>query len=164
VRRHAAWLAAALIAAPASAAPRQNVVAAFSALQDAPPLTPDQLVERAKADEDLATAERLLNEWKRCVVGALDRWAPLHHGPALLIDGAFGRCADVERAYRDALTLVTQDGRRPIDTALARNLTQMLRDSWRARLTAMALDRELVALTPTPPAPIPTPIGNPQAQ
>jgi hypothetical protein len=145
-----AWFAVLLLAGTAQAAPRQNVVAAFSSLQEAPAIAAEQTASRSELDADLAAAETALNEWKLCVVGSLDRWAPLHHGPGLLVDGAFGRCADLERSYRTALIAITQDGRRPIDTALARNLTQMLRDSWRLRLTAMALDRELAAMPPPP--------------
>jgi hypothetical protein len=152
-----AWLAILVLAGTAQAAPRPNVVAAFSALQEAPALAAEQTAPRSDQDAEIVAAEAALNEWKLCVVGSLDRWAPLHHGPGLLVDGAFGRCADIERSYRTALTAIAQDGRRPIDTALARNLTQMLRDGWRLRLTALALDRELAAipLSPTVGAVVP---------
>jgi hypothetical protein len=158
-----AWLAAALFTAAAPAAQKASLVAAFSALQEAPIATPEELAEQTRGDgEDVVSAARSLNEWKVCVVDGIGRWAPLHHGPALLIDGAIGRCADLERHYRDALIGLSQDGRRPVDAAMARNLTGMLRDAWRSRLTAMALDRELAALPPPINPPVPIASGDPK--
>jgi len=160
--RRAAWLLLAFAGA-AGAAPTEGrqppTVALFSELQDAPPFSAEDMAERQKgasANDEASAADLGLNNWKKCVIESLDRWAPLRQGPGTLVDGAYGRCADVEREYRSHLMRITQAGRQVVDVSMARSMMRMLEDAWRTRLTAMALDRDLARLqqpeTPQQPA------------
>ena len=145
-----------LLATAAGAAQPQRTVALFSELQDAPPFSPEEMPARQKdtdARDEGAAADLALNNWKNCAIESLTRWAPLHQGPGTLIDGAYGRCADIERAYRGHLMRITQDGRQVVDVSMARSMTKMLEDAWRPRLTAMVLDMDLARQqAATPPA------------
>ena len=161
--RTLAWALLGLATAAGAAQP-QRTVALFSELQDAPPFSPEEMAARQKevdAKEEGAAADLALNNWKNCVIESLSRWAPLHQGPGTLIDGAYGRCADIERDYRGHLMRITQDGRQVVDVSMARSMTKMLEDAWRPRLTAMVLDMDMVRLqaaAPLPPAqPAPSP-------
>lgn len=123
-------------------------VAYFSTLQELPAATPEEMAKReqeADGDADGIAAAKLLNDWKLCVADALQRWAPLKPGPGTLIDGAYGRCADVELDYRTHLMRISQDGRIVMDIQMAKTMTRTLEDIWRPRLTALALDQELAA-------------------
>jgi hypothetical protein len=150
------------LATAAGAAPPQRTVALFSELQDAPPFSADDMAARQKdadAKDEGAAADLALNNWKNCVTESLTRWAPLRQGPGTLIDGAYGRCADTERDYRSHLMRITQDGRQVVDVSMARSMTRMLEEAWRARLTAMALDMEMARLMPpTPTSATTTPV------
>jgi hypothetical protein len=157
--RRAAWLLLAFAGA-AGAAPTEGrqapTVALFSELQDAPPFSADEMAERQKGvtgNDEASAADLALNNWKNCVIESLARWAPLRQGPGTLIDGAYGRCADIERAYRGHLMRITQGGRQVVDVSMARSMTRMLEDAWRTRLTAMALDQDLARLQQQPQAP-----------
>jgi hypothetical protein len=149
-----------LAAAASAAPPQQRTVALFSELQDASPFSADDMAARQKdgdvKDEGQA-ADLALNTWKNCVIESLTRWSSLHQGPGTLIDGAYGRCADIERDYRGHLMRITQDGRQVVDVSMARSMTKMLEDAWRPRLTALALDMDMARLpqvtTPVQPAP-----------
>ena len=151
------------LATAAGAAQPQRTVALFSELQDAPPFTAEEMAARQKeidAKDEGAAADLALNNWKNCVIESLTRWAPLRQGPGTLIDGAYGRCADIERDYRGHLMRIMQDGRQVVDVSMARSMTKMLEDAWRTRLTAMALDMDLArlpqpAIPPTQPTPAP---------
>ena len=151
------------LATAAGAAQPQRTVALFSELQDAPPFTAEEMAARQKeidAKDEGAAADLSLNNWKNCVIESLTRWAPLRQGPGTLIDGAYGRCADIERDYRGHLMRIMQDGRQVVDVSMARSMTKMLEDAWRTRLTAMALDMDLArlpqpAISPNQPAPAP---------
>lgn len=151
------------LATAAGAAQPQRTVALFSELQDAPPFTAEEMAARQKeidAKDEGAAADLALNNWKNCVIESLTRWAPLRQGPGTLIDGAYGRCADIERDYRGHLMRIMQDGRQVVDVSMARSMTKMLEDAWRTRLTAMALDMDLAllpqpAISPNQPAPAP---------
>ena len=156
--RALAWAMFGLATAAGAAPAHQRTVALFSELQDAPPFSADDMAARQKdgdvKDEGQA-ADLALNTWKNCIIESLTRWAPLRLGPGTMIDGAFGRCADIERDYRGHLMKITQDGRQVVDVSMARSMTKMLEDAWRPRLTAMALDQEMARLaqpTPTEPA------------
>jgi hypothetical protein len=157
--RRAAWLLLAFAGA-AEAAPTEArqppTVALFSELQDAPPFSAEDMAERQKgvsANDEASAADLALNNWKNCVIESLARWAPLRQGPGTLIDGAYGRCADIEREYRGHLMRITQSGRQVVDVSMARSMTRMLEEAWRNRLTAMALDHDLAALQQPPPTP-----------
>lgn len=141
-------------AAPDGKPPR--TVAIFMELQDAPPFSADEMAARQKGAQpadDGAAADLALNNWKTCVIDSLAHWAPLKQGPGTLIDGAFGRCADIERDYRGHLMRITQDGRQLVDMSMGRSMTRMLEEGWRPRLTAMALDRNLAQVQAATPAP-----------
>lgn len=157
--RRLAWVALGLATAAGAAPPQQRTVALFSELQDAPPFSADDMAARQKdgdAKDEGQAADLALNSWKNCVIDSLTRWAPLHQGPGTLIDGAYGRCADVERDYRGHLMRITQDGRQVVDVSMARSMTKILEEAWRTRLTAMALDMDMARLqAPTQPAPTP---------
>ena len=159
--RNLAWAMLGLATAAGAAQP-QRTVALFSELQDAPPFSPEEMAARQKdadSKDEGQAADLALNNWKNCVIESLTRWAPLHQGPGTLIDGAYGRCADVERDYRGHLMRITQDGRQVVDVSMARSMSKMLEDAWRLRLTAMALDMDLARLpqpvVPVQPVPIP---------
>ena len=158
------WLAIGVATAAGAAPSSQRTVALFSELQDAPPFSADDMAARQKdgdAKDEGQAADLALNNWKNCVIESLTRWAPLHQGPGTLIDGAYGRCADIERDYRAHLMRITQDGRQVVDVSMARSMTKMLEEAWRTRLTAMALDMEMARLPASAapalsqPAPIP---------
>src|SRR4051794_4448604 len=127
---------AACAGAAAPEARHTRTVSLFMELQDAPPFSPPDMAARQKdmqANDEGAAADVALNNWKNCVIDSLVRWTPLKLGPATLIDGAFGRCADIERDYRAHLMRMTQDGRQVVDVSLARSMTRMLEEGWRAR-------------------------------
>lgn len=171
--RTALLLAAALAgAAHAEPAPKRQAptVAYFISLQEVGAFTPEEMAERHTGgglDDDAQAADTALNDWKLCATDSLAHWADLKQGLGTLIDGAYGRCADRERAYRDSLLKVQQDNGRPIiDLNLAKSMMRMLEEVWRPRLTAAALDQDLAALkgvpkgvvtvgsdTPAPPPP-----------
>ena len=153
MRTAALLLAAAVAAAAARADPPPKRVAAtvayFISLQEVPAFTPDEMVARRTGgglDADAQAADAALNDWKLCALDALTRWAELKPGPGTLVDGAYGHCADRERAYRDDLLKVSQDGRTIIDLNLAKSMVRMLEEVWRPRLIAAALDQDLAAL------------------
>ena len=127
------------------APPREGAVGAFTALQELPPLTPEEMAARRKPDDDaaIAGAETALNEWKTCVQGALTRWAAIQPGPGLVVDGAIGLCSEIERNYRIQLMRIVENGRLVIDMQMARTLLRNLEEAWRPRLLAAALDLEL---------------------
>jgi hypothetical protein len=157
--RPLAWALLGLATAAGAAQP-QRTVALFSELQDAPPFSAEDMTARQKdadAKDEGAAADLALNNWKNCVIESLSRWAPLRQGPGTLIDGAYGRCAEIERDYRGHLMRITQDGRQVVDVSMARSMSKMLEDAWRLRLTAKALDMDLARLqapatAPTQPA------------
>ncbi len=137
-------------ATPDSRQPR--TIALFSELQEAPAFSAEEMAIRQKdvaANDEGAAADLALNTWKTCVLEALDRWAPLKQGPGTLIDGAYGRCADIEHSYRSHLMKLSQDGRQLVDTSMARSMTRLLEEAWRLRLTAVVLDRDLARVTPS---------------
>lgn len=152
--RGARWSLLALAACAEAAAPeprQARTVALFSELQEAPAFSAEEMAARQQdmaAGDEGAAADLALNSWKNCVVDALARWAPLRQGTATLIDGAFGRCADIERGYRAHLMRITQDGRVVVDVSMARGMTRVLEEAWRPRLTALALDQELARQQP----------------
>ena len=154
-------LGMATVASAAPEARQQRTVALFSELQDAPPFSADDMAARQKdgdAKDEGQAADLALNNWKNCMIESLARWAPLRLGPGTMIDGAFGRCADIERDYRGHLMKITQEGRQVVDVSMARSMTKMLEDAWRPRLTAMALDQEMARLLPPAPAPTAPPV------
>jgi hypothetical protein len=122
-----------------------TTVSFFGELQERGPSTPEELAERDKTlSAEVSAADAALNDWKLCVTDALARWADLGQGPGTLVDGAFGRCGDQVRLYRDKLIKVTQNGRQLLDLQFARAMVKGLEESWRLRLVAMALDQEMV--------------------
>lgn len=152
--KHVLCLLALVLAAPAAAdAPKRakRTVASIGAVQELAPFSPEQLAERRAEfgdDDEAIAADAELNAWKLCVTGALVRWAPLGEGPGTLIDGAYGLCSENERRYRDFLVKLTHEGRSIIDPQMARQLTVNLKDIWRPRLVAAALDQKLAARAP----------------
>ena len=158
-----AMLMLAGIAAPSFAEPlskRNQLTAFFSRMQEGAPITPDQLAaHKAEGidDPESIAADLALNDWKTCVIDALPRWADLGQGPGTIVDGAFGRCADVQALYRTHLQRMTQDGRQVMDLQMARTMTRSLEEAWRPRLIAAALDQMLAARRP--PAAAPAPAG-----
>ena len=153
-------------AAPLHAAGKELTVALFSGLQEQPPFSPEEMAARHKDAEDDPegiAADTALNDWKLCVLDSLNHWAELGEGPGTLVDGAFGRCADVERSYRLHLQQVTQNGRAIVDVQMARAMTRSLEEIWRPRLIAAALDQALAAkrARPTPVPPGTTRPGSP---
>lgn len=142
----AAFAARAEPAGPAKRASPQNTIAFFSNLQEAGPSSPEEIAERqgeAGGDGEGIAADAALNEWKTCVLASISRWAALKQGPGTIVDGAFGRCADIERQYRAHLLRLTQDGRVVMDLNMGRAMTRTLEEAWRPRLIAAALDQEL---------------------
>jgi hypothetical protein len=143
----------------AQAVPTQGVLGLFNSAQELPVFTPEQLEARRAMfgnDPEAVAADQALNDWKECVADALVRWSALKPGVGLMIDGAYGRCADLERQYRDHLMRITQGSRVVVDAQLARSLTRLLEDTWRPRLSAMALDDQLLHQPAAPPAtPVP---------
>ncbi|WP_174274561.1 hypothetical protein [Sphingomonas bacterium] len=133
----------------AVAAPGQPLtVAYFNALQEQGPLLPEELAARQRdgnAGSEAIAADLALNEWKACVLESIVRWAPLKEGVGTIVDGAFGRCGDIERDYRGHLMRITQDGRVVVDLQLARTMIRGLEEAWRPRLIAAALDQALAA-------------------
>lgn len=146
--------------AAAQAVPTQGVLGLFNSAQELPQFTPEQLEARKPMfgnDAEAIAADQALNDWKGCVAESLARWAVLKPGVGLLIDGAYGRCADLERQYRDHLMRITQGSRLVVDAQLARSLTRLLEDMWRPRLSAMALDDLLLHQAPAPVTALPAP-------
>ncbi|NIJ07706.1 hypothetical protein FHS31_001302 [Sphingomonas vulcanisoli] len=134
--------------ATTSAPTRQLTVSYFNLAQEQGPLSPEDLAARqadAATGGEAVAAELALNEWKLCVLDSLVRWAPLKEGPGTLVDGAYGRCGDLERVYRSHLMKISQDGRVIVDLNLAKLMTKSLEDAWRLRLIATALDQALAA-------------------
>lgn len=128
-----------------AASPR-NTIAFFSDLQEAGPSSPEEIAERrgnVGDDSEGIAADAALNDWKSCVLASVSRWAALKPGPGTIVDGAFGRCADIERQYRAHLLRLTQDGRVVMDLSMGRAMTRALEEAWRPRLIAAALDQEL---------------------
>lgn len=126
----------------------------FLGLQELPPFTPEQMTARhegASGDAEALAADTALNDWKLCALGSIDHWAELKAGRGEIVDGAMGRCADLEREYRNHLTRITQDGRFVLDLQFARSMMKSLEDTWRPRLLAAALDRDLAVLQAEPP-------------
>jgi hypothetical protein len=134
-------------APPMPKALAQSATAYFNALQETGPIGADALAERFKdraPNDEAVLAETALNQWKLCVLDALVRWAPIQsQGTGTLIDGAFGRCGELERQYRDHLVKVTQGGRMLMDYQFARVMVKTLEDVWRPRLVAALLDQAL---------------------
>ena len=161
----AAALATALLpticsAQSAPAKHSRRTIAAISAVQEQAPFSPEQMDERRKDfgdDEEAVAADSELNGWKLCVLDSIARWAPLKEGPSTVADGAFGRCADTERRYRDHLIKLSQDGHAQIDPQMARGLLKSLEDAWRSRVVAAVLDQKLAALAAAPPADVAPP-------
>jgi len=157
----AAALALIALAAPGLADPvakRSQLSAFFSRMQESGPLTDAQIeAHRAEGidEPESIAADTALNDWKKCVLDALPRWAELGEGPGTIVDGAFGRCADAQILYRTHLQRMTQDGRQVMDLQMARAMTRALEDAWRPRLIAAALDQMLAIRHPAPPAPAP---------
>lgn len=126
--------------------PTQGILGVFYSAQELPIFTPEQLAGRHQIlgnDPEAIAADQALNDWKGCVEDSLIRWSSLKPGVGTLVDGAYGRCADLERQYRDHLMRITQGSRTVVDAQLARSLTRLLEDMWRPRLIASALDDEL---------------------
>ena len=152
MRIAAPLLLAAVLAGTARADPPKRqaaTVAYFISLQEVAAFSPEEMTERHASgglDGEALVADAALNDWKLCVQESLTRWAELRPGPGTLIDGAYGRCADRERAYRDSLLKVTQDGRQTIDLALAKSMMRNLEETWRPRLVAAVLDQDLAAI------------------
>ncbi len=135
-------------ASTASPPAKQLTVTYFNMAQEQGPLSPEDLAQRqadAATGGEAVAADLALNEWKLCVLDSLVRWAPLKEGAGTLVDGAYGRCGDVERAYRGHLMKITQDGRVVVDLQLAKLMIRSLEDVWRQRLIAAALDQALAA-------------------
>lgn len=133
-------------ATPATPSTKQFTVAYFNLAQEQGPLSPEDLAARqqdAANGGEAAAADLALNEWKLCALDSLVRWAPLKEGPGTLVDGAYGRCGDLERSYRGHLMKIVQDGRIIVDLNLAKLMTKGLEDAWRPRLIAAALDQAL---------------------
>jgi len=147
------------LAGPASADSKRNQLSAFfSRVQESGPLTQAELdAHRADGIDEAESiaADVALNDWKKCVLDALPRWADLGQGPGTIVDGAFGRCADLALLYRIHLQRLTQDGRQVMDLQMARTMTRGLEDAWRPRLIAAALDQMLASRHPMPPTPAP---------
>ncbi len=144
--------------AAAQAVPTQGLLGLINSAQELPAFTPEQLAGRRPMlgdDPEAVAADQALNDWKLCVQDALVRWSSLHPGVGTLVDGAYGRCADLERQYRDHLMRITQGSRLLVDAQLARSLTRLLEDTWRPRLVAAALDDLLLHPQPALPAPAP---------
>lgn len=123
----------------------QRTLAAVSAVQELPPFAADEM-ERRRAeigDEDALAADASLNAWKLCVLDAVVRWQPLKAGPGTVADGAFGRCGDIERYYRDSLARMTQDGRAIVDLQMAKAMARSLEETWRPKIVAAVLDQQL---------------------
>jgi len=118
----------------------------FLGLQELPPFTPEQMAARhdgATGDAEALAADTALNDWKLCALGSIEHWAELKPGRGEIVDGAIGRCADLEREYRNHLTRMTQDGRFVLDLQFARSMAKSLEDTWKPRLLAAALDHDL---------------------
>ena len=155
----AAALLLATAASPEKPLTPQSAVTFFIEAQDVPPFTSEEMAERGRMlgnEPEAAAADAALNQWKLCVGEALTRWAPLNQGPGTLIDGAFGRCADIQRDYRLNLTRMTPGGRQVIDINLSRTMTRSLEEAWRPRLVAATLEQALARL-PATPVPSPKP-------
>jgi len=158
---HIAPLALIGLAAPSSADPagkRSQISAFFSRMQDGGPLTQAELdAHRSEGidEPESIAADVALNDWKKCVIDSLPRWAELGQGPGTIVDGAFGRCADAQTLYRTHLQRMTQDGRQVMDLQMARSMTRSLEETWRPRLIAAVLDPMLASRHAAPPAAAP---------
>jgi hypothetical protein len=118
----------------------------FLGLQELPAFTPEEMAlrhEGATGDPEALAADKSLNEWKVCALGSIDHWAELKPGRGEIVDGAMGRCVDIERDYRNHLLKISQDGRMLFDLSFARQMARTLEDTWRPRILAAALDHDL---------------------
>lgn len=118
----------------------------FLGLQELPAFTPEEMAMRhegATGDPEALAADTSLNDWKVCALGSIDHWAELKPGRGEIVDGAMGRCVDIERDYRNHLLKISQDGRMLFDLSFARQMARTLEDTWRPRILAAALDHDL---------------------
>ena len=118
----------------------------FLGLQELPAFTPEEMAMRhqgATGDPEALAADRSLNDWKLCALGSIEHWAELKPGRGEIVDGAMGRCVDVERDYRNHLLRISQDGRMLFDLSFARQMAKTLEEAWRPRILAAALDHDL---------------------
>ncbi|QJU56396.1 hypothetical protein HL653_00115 [Sphingomonas sp. AP4-R1] len=121
----------------------------FLGLQELPAFTPEEMAARhqgATGDPEALAADQALNDWKLCALESITHWADLKPGRGEIVDGAMGRCVDVEHAYRGHLLKITQDGRLLFDLSFARQMAKSLEDAWRPRILAAALDHDLEAV------------------
>jgi hypothetical protein len=132
---------------PARAIALGKVSAAyFLGLQELPAFTPEEMAARhagATGDPEALAADQSLNDWKLCALESITHWAELKPGRGEIVDGAIGRCIDVERDYRNHLLKITQDGRLLFDLSFARQMARSLEEAWRPRILAAALDHDL---------------------
>ncbi|MDO6416830.1 hypothetical protein Q4F19_20775 [Sphingomonas sp. BIUV-7] len=118
----------------------------FLGLQELPAFTPEEMIARhdgATGDAEALAADTALNDWKLCALESITHWAELKPGRGEIVDGAMGRCIDIERGYRNHLLKITQDGRLLFDLSFARQMARSLEEAWRPRLLAAALDHDL---------------------
>lgn len=118
----------------------------FLGLQELPAFTPEEMAIRqtgATGDPEALAADRSLNDWKLCALDSIVHWADLKAGRGEIVDGAIGRCVDIERDYRNHLLKITQDGRLLFDLSFARQMARSLEEAWRPRILAAALDHDL---------------------
>jgi hypothetical protein len=118
----------------------------FLGLQELPAFTPDEMTQRhqgATGDPEALAADQALNDWKLCAIDSITHWADLKPGRGEIVDGAMGRCVDIEHDYRNHLLKIAQDGRMLFDLSFARQMAKSLEDAWRPRLLAAALDHDL---------------------
>ena len=121
----------------------------FLGMQELPAFTPEEMeIRRAGAigDDEALAADKALNAWKLCALDSIAHWAELKAGRGEIVDGAMGRCSDIERDYRNHLLKITQDGRLLFDLSFARQMAKSLEETWRPRILAAALDHDLEAL------------------
>ena len=118
----------------------------FLGLQELPAFTPEEMAVRhqgATGDPEALAADQSLNDWKLCALDSITHWADLKPGRGEIVDGAMGRCVDVEHDYRGHLLKISQDGRLLFDLSFARQMAKSLEDAWRPRILAAALDHDL---------------------
>lgn len=118
----------------------------FLGLQEMPAFTPEEMAVRhqgATGDPEALAADQSLNDWKLCALDSITHWADLKPGRGEIVDGAMGRCVDIEHDYRGHLLKISQDGRLLFDLSFARQMAKSLEDAWRPRILAAALDHDL---------------------
>lgn len=118
----------------------------FLGLQELPAFTPEEMAQRhegATGDPEALAADKALNDWKLCALDSITHWADLKPGRGEVVDGAMGRCVDIEHDYRNHLLKISQDGRLLFDLSFARQMAKSLEDAWRPRILAAALDHDL---------------------